>query len=159
MNPVLFLLDVSTKITPSDAAAAGDAAVKTAAKGASWTDSLMQNPAMVVILYCVILFAAMYFFSIRPTRKREAKLAQQREAIQVGDNVILNSGMFGKVADITAECFVIEFGTNKGVRIPVLKHEVFGKREPNLTNKVEEVPVAPKRGFFSKKTEEDDTKE
>ena len=157
MSPYLFLLEVTTKITPSDpgaAAATADAAA-TAATNVSWTARLMQNPAMVVVVYCVILFAAMYFFSIRPTKKREQKMAQIRESIQVGDNVILNSGMFGKIADITAECFVIEFGTNKGVRIPVLKHEVFGKREPNLTNKVEEVAPPPKRGLFGRKPAED----
>ena len=48
-------------------------------------------------------------------------MEELRNEISVGDTVMLNSGLFGKVADITAECFVIEFGTNKGVKIPVLK--------------------------------------
>ena len=56
--------------------------------------------------------------------------------------------MFGKVVDITAECYVIEFGTNRGVRIPVIKQEVYAKKEPNLSNKPEEEPV-PKRNRYS----------
>ncbi|NLK37006.1 MAG: preprotein translocase subunit YajC [Epulopiscium sp.] len=120
---------------------------------------MMENPIMVVIFYCVVLFIAMYFFSIRPTRKREMKLAEMRNSVEIGDMVVTNSGMFGKVVDITAECMIIEFGTNKGVRIPVMKYEIYGKKEPNLTNKVEEVP-APERkkglgGLFGKKQEEE----
>ncbi len=155
MNAFSFLLDVSTKVVSSGSAAAQPAATPaTAAFGAK----IMQNPIMVVVFYCVVLFIAMYFFSIRPTKKREMKLAEIRNAIEIGDMVVTNSGMFGKVVDITAECMIVEFGTNKGVRIPVLKYEIYGKREPNLTNKVEEAPEAEsKKGFgglFGKKKEE-----
>jgi len=156
MNAISFLLDVSTKIVSDGTeAAASQAAPATASIGAK----MMENPIMVVIFYCVVLFIAMYFFSIRPTRKREMKLAEMRNSVEIGDMVVTNSGMFGKVVDITAECMIIEFGTNKGVRIPVMKYEIYGKKEPNLTNKVEEVP-APERkkglgGLFGKKQEEE----
>lgn len=156
MNAFSFLLDVSTKIAPS-----GGGEATTQAANATFGAKMMQNPIMVIVFYCVVLFIAMYFFSIRPTKKREMKLAEMRNSIDIGDMVVTNSGMFGKVVDITAECMVLEFGTNKGVRIPVLKYEIYGKKEPNLTNKVEETPEEEKpKGFslFGKKKAEDEQK-
>ncbi len=106
-----------------------------------------------MIIYMVVIFGAMYFLSIRPQKKKQAQMEEMRKNIDVGDSVLLANGMFGKVADITAECYIIEFGTNKGVRIPVVKQEVYAKREPNLTNKAVEVPVPEKKSLFGKKEE------
>lgn len=112
---------------------------------------LMNNSGMLIVGYCVLLVVVMYFFSIRPNQKKEKQLAEQRSAIAVGDMVVTNHGMFAKVVDITHECFVLEFGMNKGVNIPVLKGEVFGKREPNLSNEAPVVEEAPKKkGFFGR---------
>lgn len=160
MSLSTFLLDVSTPIIPSGGTQAAAPVVDAAAQQTQQaTGGFGSNPLMVIVMYCVIIFAVLYFFSIRPTRKREQKLEEMRSSIAVGDTVLLNSGLFGKVADITAECFVIEFGTNKGVKIPVLKQEVFGKREPNLSNKEIEPPKqeTKKQGIFGfgKKKESD----
>lgn len=152
MNLSTFLLDVTTPIIPSGTQAAAPVANAAAQQG----QTSAGNPLMVIVMYCVIIFAVMYFFSIRPSRKREQKLEEMRSGIAIGDTVLLNSGLFGKVTDITAECFIIEFGTNKGIKIPVLKQEVFGKREPNLSNKeIEQPKEEPKKGFlgFGKKKE------
>lgn len=164
-NLATFLLDASTPIIPSSGTqAATTAAPAVAEQAAQQTQAASglfgNNPVIVIIVYCVIIFAVMYFFSIRPTRKREKKMQEMRNAITVGDTVLLNSGLFGKVADVTAECFIIEFGTNKGVKIPVLKQEVFGKREPNLSNKeIEQPKEEPKKqglfGFGKKKESEE----
>lgn len=161
MNQLIFLLsDVSTKITPSGGAPAADTAVNAAGNAAaasgSAAGSIMQNPVMMIVLYCLVIFGALYFFSIKPQKKREKAHEEMRSQIKPGDSVLLNNGMYGRVADVTAECFIVEFGTNKGIRIPVLKQEVAGIREPNLTNKVEEVieEKPAKRSLFGKKKEE-----
>jgi len=112
------------------------------------------NPMMIILLYVVVIFGAMYFFSIRPQKKKKAEMDKMRSEIQPGDSVLLDTGFFGKVVDITAECYVVEFGMNKGVRIPVLKQAVYAKKEPNLTNKEEELPVPEKKSLFGKKKEE-----
>ena len=165
-NLATFLLDASAPIIPSGGTQAATTAAPVAEQAAQQTQVAAggllanSNPVTIIIVYCVIIFAAMYFFSIRPTRKREKKMQEMRDAITVGDTVLLNSGLFGKIVDVTAECFIIEFGTNKGVKIPVLKQEVFGKREPNLSNKeIEQPKEEPKKqGLFGygkkKETEE-----
>lgn len=113
-----------------------------------------MNPIVMILLYCVVIFGVMYFFSIRPQKKKTAAMTEMRNNIKIDDPVLLANGMFGKVVDITAECYVIEFGTNRGVRIPVIKQEVYAKKEPNLSNKVEEVPVPEKKPLFGGRKKE-----
>jgi preprotein translocase subunit YajC len=60
-------------------------------------------------------------------------MKEMQAAITTGDNVVTSGGMFGKVADIGEDCFIVEFGTNRSIRIPVLKSDVIGIREPKMT--------------------------
>ena len=107
-----------------------------------------MNPIFMVVLYCVVIFAVIYFFSIKPQRKKDRAMQEMRSSVKVGDTVLLSTGFYGKVVDITAECYIIEFGTNKGVRIPVVKQSVYAIKEPNLTNKPEEEPEPEKKSLF-----------
>ena len=109
---------------------------------------------LLLCLYAVAVLAGMYFLSIRPNRKKQAQIKEMRDSIGIDDSVLLANGMYGKIVDITAECYIVEFGTNKGIRIPVIKQEVYAKREPNLTNKVEEEVVPEKKSFFKGRKEE-----
>lgn len=152
MSFVPFLLDSSTTILPSS----GDTAAASSSGGGNIFGSLASsNPIMLIVLYCVLLVGVMYFLSVRPNQKREKQLSEMRSAIAVGDSIITNNGMFGKVVDITYESFIVEFGINKGVRIPVLKGEVLGKREPNLSNEAPVQAEQPKKrkGLFRRNEE------
>jgi len=80
------------------------------------------------------MFAALYFFLFRPQRKREKKMREVQAGIKAGDNIVTNSGLFGRVSDVGTDCFIVEFGiSGKTVRIPVLKADVAGVREPVMT--------------------------
>ena len=81
----------------------------------------------------IVVIVGFYFLTIRPQRKKEKEVREMQQTIKVGDNIITNSGMYGRVAEVGDDCFVIEFGINRGVRIPVSKTSVQGIREPNLT--------------------------
>lgn len=93
---------------------------------------------LTMVIYVIVIFVFVYFTSTRPQKKKAEEIAKMRETIKTGDSVLLSNGMFGKIVDTTAECYVIEFGMNKGIKIPVLKKQVLEIREPNLTNKPEE---------------------
>ena len=85
-------------------------------------------------------------------KKKEKQLAELRNAIVVGDSVVTNTGFYGKVVDETYDTWIIEFGLNRGVRVPVAKTEVFGKAEVNMSMEAPVVEEAPKKkGLFSKK--------
>ncbi len=150
MSFVPFLLDTSTTILPSSGGSTA-AAPATSGGGNIFGSFAASNPVMLIVLYCILLVGVMYFLSVRPNQKREKQMAEMRSAIAVGDSIVTNSGLFGKVVDITYECFIIEFGMNKGVRVPVVKGEVFGKREPNLSNEAPpQVEQPKKKSLFSR---------
>ncbi len=136
-----LLLDASTVVNGANASSGS-------------TSGGGMNPIMMILFYCIVIFAVFYFFSIKPQRKKDKEQQDMRNAIKVGDSVLLSTGFYGKVVDITAECYIIEFGTNKGIRIPVVKQSVYAVKEPNLTNKVEEEPEPEKKsllgGLFKK---------
>lgn len=88
---------------------------------------------MSIIIIYVAIFGVMWFLMIRPQRKRQKAQREMLETLKVGDNIVTNSGMFGKIMDIGEDVYVVEFGTTKGIRIPVAKGEVAGIREPKMT--------------------------
>jgi len=80
-----------------------------------------------------LVIVGFYFLTIRPQRKRDKAMKEMQSSIKVGDNVVVSGGLFGRVADLGQDCFVVEFGTNRGVRIPVRKSDVLGIQTPQLT--------------------------
>ena len=145
---VPFLLD--TVITPGGEAATQ--AAETTQKTGLFGPWMADHPVMLIVIYCVVLLVIMYFLSVRPTQKKEKQLAELRNAIGVGDSVVTNTGFYGKVVDETYDTWIIEFGLNRGVRVPVAKTEVFGKAEVNMSMEapVQEEEPKKKKGLFSK---------
>ena len=88
----------------------------------------------ILILYIAALALVFYFFAVRPQKKRAAQLKEIQQGIKVGDEVMTSSGFYGKVVELEGED-VAEFGTNRGVRIPVNKSEIIGNK--NATAKTE----------------------
>lgn len=75
-----------------------------------------------------------WFLLIRPQKKREKKLKEVQSSIKPGDNVVTNGGMFGRVADVGTDCFIVEMGiSGRTVKVPILKSDVLGVRDPILT--------------------------
>ena len=90
-----------------------------------------MNTLVMIVVWAGII-GIFYFFSIRPQSKREKKLKEMQAGIKSGDNVLTTSGFFGKVADVWEDCFLVEFGTNRGVRIPVRKSDIVGIQTPKI---------------------------
>lgn len=142
---VSFLLDTVVK-PAGEAAKSTSGATQSSGLFGTW---MSDHPVMLIVVYCVVLLVIMYFLSIRPTQKKEKRLAELRNEIEVGDSIITNSGFYGKVVDTTYDTLIVEFGLNRGIRIPVAKTEVFGKAEPNMSNEAPPVEEEPKKkGLF-----------
>lgn len=58
------------------------------------------------------LFAFMYFFIIRPQRKRQKEHQSLVSALAKGDEVVMTSGMLGKVIKVDENYVVLETGNN-----------------------------------------------
>ncbi len=86
------------------------------------------------VLYILFLIGVFYFFALRPQKKREEEIKLIQSNLAVNDYVLLDSGIYGKIKDITDSVFIVEIGMNKGVLVPVLKTRIIGKGEPDLTS-------------------------
>lgn len=96
----------------------------------------MQSSGMMLLStvgYMVFFFGIMWLLIIRPQKKRDKQVAEMQSNIKVGDYVLLNTGMYGKIVDVVNDLFIIELGLNKSVRIPVKKAAVASVERPNLT--------------------------
>lgn len=87
--------------------------------------------ATTVLMY-VLIFGGLYLFWIKPQKKKEQKLREMQLGITTGNDVVTSSGFYGKVVDVTDKAFIVEFGTNKGVRVPVRKDDVFLVKDPTV---------------------------
>lgn len=85
---------------------------------------------MGILLVYGIFIAVFYYFVLRPQRKRQKEAQELVASLQVGDDILTSSGYYGKITDLGTDICVVEFGTNKGVRIPVRKSEIIKKESP-----------------------------
>ena len=102
-------------------------AAQTAQEGAE----VAGNPGITNLLFIVGIIVVFYFFMIRPQKKIE----EERNSMKVGDNVITNGGLYGKIDGINtttdkkgnqvAESFIIKLKPEYQVRIQVSKDCVF----------------------------------
>ena len=107
-------------------------------------------------IYAVFI-VILYFVMIRPQRKRQKQTEAMQNNVKIGDWVLLNSGMYGKVVNIVNDCLIIEFGTNKNIMIPVLRSQIAGVEEPDLTPKnVDANSIKPTDAIVGDDVVEDD---
>ena len=75
-----------------------------------------SNP-ILGFLPLVLIFAAMYFLLLRPQRKRQKEGANLQKSIAEGDEVVLNSGVYGWVSAIDEEWLWIEIAEKVEIRV------------------------------------------
>jgi len=86
-------------------------------------DTAGGNSGMMSILMLVLMFVIMYFFMIRPQQKKQKDIQKMREALKVGDRVVTNGGIYGKIKEVEDTAFIVEIA--EGVRVKVDKASVF----------------------------------
>lgn len=92
------------------------------AAGAEGAESA-QGGSMPMILMMVALFAAMYFFTIRPQKKQQKMEQEIRENTQIGDEITTIGGICGKVVSVKDDTIVIETGSDR-VKIKFKKYAI-----------------------------------
>ena len=80
-----------------------------------------KNDTWGLVIYCVIIFAIIYFFMIRPNRRRMAEYQKMLDSLKVG-NRVLAAGIYGTIKKINAKTIELEIA--KGVVIEVSKNAV-----------------------------------
>jgi preprotein translocase subunit YajC len=74
-----------------------------------------------LLLYCLIVFGVIYFFMVRPNKRRVMEYQKMIDSIQVGDR-IMAAGIYGTVKKIGEKTLEMEIA--KGVVIEVSKNAV-----------------------------------
>ncbi len=140
MNLLLSLLTGGPSVVMESAgeaatqAAASASQAVTQAADAAQTSSGAGFGTFGMIIYVVALIAIFYFLAIRPSRKRDKELKEMQASIKIGDDVMTSSGFYGRVVEMNDQVITVEFGTNRGVRIPVKKSEIIGNKAPNVSS-------------------------
>ena len=96
---------------------------------------------MEMLLMLVIFVGAAYFLMIRPQQKRMREHQSQIDALQPGDRVILNSGVFATLSHIADTQAIVELAP--GVEVTILKQVIArvaknDEEEFEFTDEVEE---------------------
>lgn len=81
----------------------------------------------------ILIFVIFYFFLIRPQQKKQKAHVAMVNALRRGDQVLLSSGLFGKVTKVKDGEEELEVEIAKDVRVRVLRTSVgsvVSKTEP-----------------------------
>ena len=115
-----------------------------------------------MILIYVAIFAALYFFLLRPNSKKKKEEAQMRNSLEIGDEITTIGGIMGRVVAIKddEDAIIIETGSDR-VKMKFKKWCI------STVDTVKEQPATAqpeKKSFFGRKKKEDvepkaDTKE
>jgi preprotein translocase subunit YajC len=82
-----------------------------------------KNDVWGLVAYCAIIFAIIYFFMVRPNKKRMAEYQKMLDGLKVG-NRVMAAGIYGTIKKIKEK--TIELEVAKGVVIEVNKNAVAG---------------------------------
>ncbi len=86
---------------------AGEAA-NAAKDGATNAGGAGAAGAFMPIIMMVLMFVILWFFMIRPQRKKQKEEAKMRNNIQPGDEIMTIGGFFGRVISVKDDSIVIE---------------------------------------------------
>ena len=101
------------------------------------TETATKSNPILSMLPLVLIFAAMYFLLLRPPRKRQKETAALQSSIAEGDEVILNSGMYGFVSAVEDDLLWIEIAEKVEVRVTKgsIARKVSISTEENIVDK------------------------
>ncbi len=88
------------------------------------TTNTVANPAndwLGMLIYCLIIFAIIYIFMVRPNKKRMAEYQKMLDSLKVG-NRVLAAGIYGTIKKINDKSIEMEIAD--GVVIEVNKGAV-----------------------------------
>lgn len=94
--------------------------------------------------FMVLIGAAMYFLMIRPQRRRLREAQELQRAIQVGDEVITNSGVYGFVNAMDGDIVWLEIADETEIR--VARSSLLRRIDPSIEPAGGQAPTATGKG-------------
>lgn len=106
------------------------------------------------ILIYVLIFAAIYFFMIRPSSKKKKEEAQMRNSLEIGDEITTIGGIMGRIVAIKddEDAIIVETGSDR-VKMKFKKWCI------STVDTVKETPATDKpekKSFFARKKSDEE---
>ena len=73
----------------------------------------------------VAIFAIMYFFMIRPQKKKQKQIEQFRKNLSVGNQVVTAGGIHGTIREVNDATNTIVLEIDKNVKITVEQSSIY----------------------------------
>ena len=81
--------------------------------GAAAGEVDMTGQTIYLVVSMAIFFAVMYFFMLRPQKKKEKEQKEMRDNLQIGDEVTTIGGITGIIVRKAEDTVVIETGSDR----------------------------------------------
>jgi preprotein translocase subunit YajC len=82
------------------------------------------------LLPLVLIFALFWFLILRPARKKQQAVSSLRSSLVAGDNVLLGSGIFGRIESVEADGHELRIEIAPGVVVRAHRDAVVSKEQP-----------------------------
>lgn len=99
---------------------------------AAESSSNSSSPVVAIVVYA-LLFGGMYFVFLRPRNRRLKEARALNASLSVGDEVVLNSGIYGFVSDIDGDIVWLDIAdghAQERIEIRVTRGAVARKATP-----------------------------
>lgn len=70
-----------------------------------------------MFLPLIAIIVVFYFFMIRPQMKRQKETQKFRDALQKGDKVVTNGGIYGRIDEIKDQIIMLEVAPNIKLKV------------------------------------------
>lgn len=89
---------------------------------------------LIQFLPFAMILAIFYFLILLPMRRRQKKIEEFQSTLQVGDKVVMSSGIYGQITRVTDKSVQLQIADK--VRIEVARAAIGGKQgeEPLVTD-------------------------
>lgn len=78
-----------------------------------------------MILFLILIFAAMYFLMIRPQRRRQKEHEELVQELRRGQKVITSGGIYGQIESVSEDTVILK--VESGATMRVAKGNVLGR--------------------------------
>lgn len=99
-----------------------ESAVATTAAATGATGAAAQPPAWMQFVPMLAIIVVFYFFLIRPQAKRQKEQQNFLQSLKVGDLVVTQAGLLGKITGLNDQIANLEIST--GVTVKLLRSQI-----------------------------------
>ena len=113
------------------------------------------DPSQMTVLIVIYgaLFAALYFFVLRPNSKKKKAEAEMRNSLDIGDEITTIGGIVGRIVAIKddEDALIIETGPDR----VKMKFKKWCISSVDTVKEMPETKAPEKKGFFGRKNKEE----